>query len=48
MPQISMVLLVFPNCCVQHTIATMPSTFVRYLDQDDLRSMCGLEGGKSG
>ena len=48
MPQKSMVLLVFPKCCVQHTIATIPSTFVRYLDQDDLRTMCGLEGGAFG
>lgn len=45
MAQDSLILGVLPVFSAQHTKLTTCSTFVRYLDQDDLRTMCGLEGG---
>ncbi len=48
MAQASLISGVLPVFCAQHTILTTSSTFVRYLDLDDLRTMCGLEGGTLG
>lgn len=48
MAQASLISGVLPVCCAQHIMSTTSSTFVRYLDLDGLRTMCGLEGGTLG